>query len=358
MRTSVTGGLEAAILQPFFSAYALVSHKLVRVGMAEAVSLPVPVCSVGGISFGGTAKTPTVQYLGRRMSRWGRRPGVALRGWKGRLDRTGAPPALVSDGRRILLDWETAGDEARLHAERLLADRIPVAVGRDRVEACRLLIDQANVDILLLDDAFQFTRLGRNFDLALVDCIAPFGRPDGRPGPMREPVPALERADAIVLTHSEAVSDGRLDRIKTRLRELVRDLPPVFVSRTHVGQLRDNPSGEGRFPFILDGRRVVAFSGIGNPLSFQATLEGLGCDVAHLFAFPDHHPFKRSDLLRIDRRARHLGAETLITTSKDEVRLVGKYDAFSLPVQVVEIEVKIDNEKRFLEIVCDRMGLS
>lgn len=357
IRTQDTSGLEAALLQPLFSAYAQVSHRLVRGRMSEAVHLPIPVCSVGGITFGGNAKTPTVQYLARQMSRLDRRPGVVLRGWKGRIDRTAAPPALVSDGKQVLLDWETAGDEARLHAERLLGDGIPVAVGRDRIEAGRLLVNELGVDVVVLDDAFQFTKLGRDFDLALIDCLAPFGRRDGRTGPMREPASALERADAVVLTHSEAVPEEYLKRIQARLRDVVESLPPVFVSRTEVKLVSDRSNGVGMFPFVLEGRRVLAFSGIGSPESFRATLEGLGCDVAELIEFPDHHPFRRSDLARIDRRARQLRAETVVTTAKDEVRLVGRYDLFSLPLQVVEIAVSIENEKRFLAILADRTGL-
>jgi len=344
------------LLHPLYTAFAAVGHRRVRSNMADAVRLPVPIVSVGNIAIGGTAKTPTVEYLARALSRQGFAPGVVLRGYKGRLERESAPPQAVSDGKELLLDWEDSGDEARLLAEALLEEGMPVAVGRDRIGASRLLIDRHGVDIVILDDGFQFTKLKRDFDLALIDTLAPFGRADGRYGPLREPVSALGRADAILLTRSEAIEDTRMEEIRSHLEDRVNDLPPVLIARTEVRGITCSDSTTQVVEEDLAGRRVAAFAGIGNPLGFQHTIKSLDVDLMQLVEFRDHHPYVRRDLARVDRIARRGGAEMVLTTSKDAIRLDGRDTAFTLPLAVVDIRITIDEERRFLDLVLDCLG--
>ena len=346
------------LLGPLYGAYAGVNHRRVQAGMADAKALSIPVCSIGNISFGGTAKTPMAQYVAIMLGRRGRRPGIVLRGWKGRIDREGGPPAVVSDGKHVLLEWFECGDEAALLAESLLPYGVPVAVGRDRLEACRLLLNVANVDAIVLDDGFQHTKLARDLDLVLIDCLSPFGRYDGRPGPLREPVSAMSRADAIILTRADAVDEHRVASIMAVLGRRLREVPPIFMARTRVHDVTDDRTGVEQFPFVLEGRRVLGFSGIGNPLGFRSTLDDIGCGIAGLVVFPDHHPFRRRDLENVNRRACAAGAEAIVTTSKDAVRLDGCRDMLTLPLHIVEIRVTIDDEARFERFVIDRLGIS
>jgi 3-deoxy-D-manno-octulosonic-acid transferase len=343
------------ILDPLFGLYSLASHRRVKAGIAGAVSLPVPIISVGNIAFGGTAKTPMVQYLAQMLTRNGQKPGVVIRGWKGQIDRERRPSAIVSDGKNILLDWQQAGDEARLLAESLLAIGVPVAVGRDRIEASKLLIEKLGVDVILLDDGFQHTRIARNLDLVLMDSMCPFGRFGDGTGPLREPVSALSRADAIILTRTEAVGIDRIEEIKESLKQRVGKLPPIFTARTTVHDVREGESGTAAFSFLLQGQRVVALSGIANPLNFRKTLTDLGCDIAEWFAFPDHYVFKERDLVRINERAKDAGAFAAITTSKDAIRLDGMSKLLSVPLHVVEIRLTLEEEGRFEEFVLERL---
>jgi tetraacyldisaccharide 4'-kinase len=341
-------------VQPVLGAFAAAGHYRVlsRMALRDPHGLSVPVISVGNITFGGTAKTPMVEHITRMLKNQGFRPGIAIRGWGGRIDRSSASPEPVSDGKTVFLDWKDCGDEARLLAESLLDIGVPVAVGRDRVGAGQVLIERAGVDAILLDDGFQFTTLKRDFDLVLVDLMSPFGRFDGGIGLLREPISSISRADAVVLTRVESVNRERLDSLKTSLHARVDALPPLYTAEIKVRNVRDENGGIEP-PYVLKNRLVLAFSGIANPLSFKITLKNLGCDICDFRIFPDHHPYSIADLKRISRRAVKRGADEVVTTTKDAVRLSGIRDVIGVPLKVVEIGLKIEDESRLFETMLD-----
>ena len=224
------------------------------------------------------------------------------------------------------------------------------------MKACRLLLEEANVDLILVDDGFQYTGLGRDADIVLVDSLCPFGRVDGGFGPLREPISSLRRSDAVVLTRIEAVPKEKIHNIRTILNDRVRNLPEVYLARTTVHDVTES-GGASAFPFALQGSRVLSLSGIANPLSFKYTLEELGCVIAEAVVFPDHYPFKKSDIEKVDRRARQLGVDMVVTTTKDAIRLDGMRELLSVPLCVVEIRLAIDEEARFMHFLFDRLRL-
>jgi tetraacyldisaccharide 4'-kinase len=344
--------ISISLMEPFLRAYSAISHRVVMSRVPHSISLPVPVCSIGNIAFGGTAKTPMVQYIAGLLAATGARPGIVLRGWRGRIDRENKPPAIVSDGSRIHLGWEDSGDEARLIAVSLLPIHVPVAVGRDRLESCRLLIKEAGVDHILLDDGFQYTSIARDMDIALIDALFPFGRHYLRPGPLREPVKALRRAGAIVLTRTEAVDRERVARIKRLLEKNVAGLPSVFTARTVV-HYADGQNGVQSLPA---GSRVAAFSGIGNPEGFRKILEGMGCDVVIMVAFPDHCAFREEDMKRVDSQARRSGSGAIVTTMKDAVKLEGYRELLSVPLHIVDIRMEVDEKAEFEKLVTESLA--
>jgi tetraacyldisaccharide 4'-kinase len=331
-------------MQPVLVAFTAASHYRVLSHIPSAASLPVPVISVGNITLGGTAKTPMVEHLARSLKNRGFKPGIATRGWKGNIDKSATPPELVSDGKTIFLEWQDCGDEPRLLAESLLDAEIPVAVGRNRAEAGQLLIEETGVDIILLDDGFQFTTLKRDFDLVLIDSMSPFGRFDGGIGILREPISSISRADAVVLTRVESVCPERIELLKALLINQVNPLHPIWTAAISVRHIR-NQDNSKELPHFLNNLRVLAFSGIANPLSFRTTLLSLGCRLSDFIIFPDHHPYSTADLDRINRRVAGIGPDVIVTTTKDAVRLSGRRDAFEVPLKVVEIGIEIENGK-------------
>jgi tetraacyldisaccharide 4'-kinase len=327
--------------RPILTAFAEVGHRRVINNMKKPERLDVPVISVGNITFGGTSKTPMVEYLARLYAGRDQKPGIVTRGYLGNIDRKRLPPELVSDGERILLEWTESGDEARQLAESLMSIGVPVAVGRDRISASKLLIEKFDVDLIILDDGYQFSTLHRDVDLVLIDALAPFGRFDLEDGILREPVGAMSRASAIILTHTDAVDETRIDAITDKLRQQVQPLPTILKARTMISKIRCHGNGAGDTPESLSESRVTAFAGIANPLGFEKTIESTGCSLTKLFEYPDHHSYRRRDINRIGRYAENSKADFILTTAKDAVRLNGHTSVLTVPLRVVEIEIEI-----------------
>ncbi len=270
------------------------------------------VLCVGNLTVGGTGKTPTVIALADALVRRGQKPCILLRGYGGRA----AGGSVVSDGNAVLLDWRQAGDEAVLLARRLPG--VPVVIGADRVRAGAAALARFRPDVLLLDDGFQHRRLHRDVDLVLLDAADPFGGGRLLPrGGLREPVRSLARAHAVLVTRA----DEAPDRERVRAQLAACGVAPAAWSRHRPAELLDLAAGGARPLEALRGRRVFALSGIGRPQSFQRTLQGLGACLVGREVFPDHHAYTCEDAAAVARAAAASGAEWIVTTEKDAVRL-------------------------------------
>jgi len=283
-------------------------------GLLRTRTLPCRVVAVGNLTVGGTGKTPLVELLARAMTAQGRRVVILSRGY-GR--RQAHRVAVVSDGARPLLTARDAGDEPVLLARRLPG--VPVVVGRDRARAGAWAVSRFSPDVLLLDDGFQQMRLGKDIDVVCLDARAPWGHGGLLPrGSLREPPGALSRADLLVLTHSTSCRD--LARVREELRTWAPGAPIAFAAY-EAERVEDVRSGALLPLDALRSRPVLAFAGIAVPESFRTTLAAQGVVPRDFVAFRDHHPYDRADVLKLEARARAVGAEVLLTTEKDAVRL-------------------------------------
>jgi tetraacyldisaccharide 4'-kinase len=284
----------------------------------------VPVISVGNLTFGGTGKTPMVIALVRDLVHRGRRPAVLTRGY-----RRSADHQLVLLGPEPRQAVAEAGDEPIEMARRLPG--VPVVVDADRgrggAEAQRL-----GADVLVLDDGFQHLQLARDLDLVLLDAGDPWGGGRLPPlGRLREPVSAIARADAVVVTKVPVDHDPTVVAITEQVRELQPEMP-VFAARTRITRVRQPERGWVE-PEVLAGAKVFAFAGLGRPQAFADVLETAGAEVVAQRWFPDHHVYTADDLLQLADQAERAGA-ALVTTAKDSVKLDD--DA---PLWVVEVEM-------------------
>jgi tetraacyldisaccharide 4'-kinase len=279
-----------------------------------AESLPGRVVSVGGLTAGGSGKTPAVAALALRAVSEGRKVSVLSRGYGGRRRNS---TLVVSDGNRVLAGAGEAGDEPRMLAGML--PHVPVVVSRKRSRAGRLAHREWGVDLFILDDGFQHRALARDVDLVLLDANDPAGNGHLLPwGPLREPLSALGRADAVVLTRSNPALEGRepADELLSRFPGLLR------VRSRHVPSGAVFPNRGRRYePGYLKGLRVAAFCGIARPEVFLGSLEDLGVEVAAFKRFRDHHAFTASDAGDLVGLFRSSKADALITTEKDWVRV-------------------------------------
>jgi tetraacyldisaccharide 4'-kinase len=174
-------------------------------------------------------------------------------------------------------------------------------------------------DALVLDDGFQHRTLYKDLEIVVVSGSAPWGNGRLFPrGSLREPLSALKRAGLVVVTNpptTAVVSD-----IAQTLR--LRAAAATVLSGTYrPTSLRRGDHGPAEAPEALRGRKVLMLAGLAAPGGFVETAEGLGAEVAGLAEFPDHHWYTIGDLDRVAARLRETGAEAVLTTEKDWVRL-------------------------------------
>jgi tetraacyldisaccharide 4'-kinase len=336
------------VLSRFYGGIAKLRADLFARGILKSERLSCRVVSIGNLAAGGTGKTPMAIHAAGRLRESGLRVAILSRGYRGGAERCGG---IVSDGRSLFLGPADAGDEPVMTAT--LLPGVPVAVGRDRRKMGRMVIDRFAPDVLVLDDGFQHLRLGRDLDLVLLDGRNPFGNGALLPrGALREPVSAVRRGDAVILTRC-----GPDTRVPPELLGM-----PFFRSRHRTYLYRWFRKGEssrlsiGELPepaekSLLKGIDIFAFSGIAGNADFRKSAEALGGKLAGFREFPDHHPFSPSELAGIERTAKKTGAKVLVTTHKDFVRFpAGKTWEIDLVVLGV-MPVFINGEEAFRRLL-------
>jgi tetraacyldisaccharide 4'-kinase len=295
------------------------------------------VISIGNLTLGGTGKTPLTMWVARWYQQQGWRVAVLSRGYQA---RTTAAFQVVSTGDGPLLDWRTAGDEPYLLACSLPG--IAVLSGKDRYLSGRYACDYLSAQVVILDDGFQYYALQRDLDVVLLDAGNPFGSGALLPrGMLREPVHALRRADAVMLSRTEMARSTWLTLCQQLRRwQVCHHLYALTtVAEALTAALSQSETRAPASPAWLQQRRVVAFAGIGHPQAFVATLRQLGSDVAAMLIFPDHYPYTADDWRTIVNIACQRQACCLVTTEKDAVRLAPDWQA-PMPVYTLRIGVR------------------
>jgi len=275
---------------------------LYNLGFFEPRRPDVPVVSVGNITAGGTGKTPLGIFLAHEALRRGLSPALVSRGYKGEW-RQGV--------------W--VNDEGLLLNEVLPG--LAVVQDPDRVAAARRAVQDRGADFIILDDAFQHRRIGRDRDILTADARRPFGNGRLLPaGLLREPPRGIRRADAVVLTRCEETRKTDLEETRSRIARLAPGLPVFLADHVPEGLSRLG-SGEELPLAKLSGLKVFLCSGIARPESFAATAKGLGAVPVGERAFPDHHRYGIKDVQLVTQEARERGADAVLTTAKDAVKL-------------------------------------
>ncbi len=312
-----------------------VRNRLYDLGLLKVRRVDAPVISVGNLSVGGTGKTPFVIHLTDRLKKLvGARKvklGVVSRGYKGSADET----LLVSDGRRRLADFMSAGDEPVLMAES--APGVVVVVDRNRFRGAEHAVKNLRVKLLLLDDGFQHRKLHRDLDIVLLDASDPSGSRLVLPaGYLREPYKSLRRADIIVLSKATGDNDELGERA-LKLRELVKK--PVVVTKMVPRYWRRLNQAELHAPEEIAGKKTTAFAGIARPDSFFNTVTSLGADLVEALPMSDHCNYSKRYLDYISRRYLHSKSEWMVTTAKDAIKLppILRF----LPVYLLETNMEV-----------------
>lgn len=335
--------MKSIVLPPLSLLYGAVTRtrlSLYRRGTFQTTKLDRPVISIGNITTGGTGKTPLVEYVAKTIAKQGKKVCILTRGY-GRKDPH--LQVIVSDGYGVLASPDEAGDEPYLLATKL-AGLSAVISSADRIAAAREAIKDFGTDCFVLDDGFQHLRLARDLNVVTIDATNPWGGgrllPHGR---LRESTEGMRRADCVVLTRCDLLAS--VDALREDVSRLTGG-KPVFESQMRM--VRVTPLKNGGETLVPPGR-VAAFCAIGNPRSFFESLRQAGYELAIERSFPDHHVYSQEEIDSVNRAAKDAGANVLITTAKDAVKL--RTLSFSMPCYVVEIEIAIDNLVEFANML-------
>jgi tetraacyldisaccharide 4'-kinase len=300
----------------------------------RARRLPRPVVSVGNLHWGGSGKTPLVAAVASHLRDRGLAACILSRGYASR----GRGIRVVSAGEGPLLGPLLAGDEPVLLAGELPG--VAVVVGPDRHRAGLHALHRLKPapDLFLLDDGFSHLRLHRDLDLVAFPAADPFGGgrlpPAGR---LREPLAAVSRAHAVVLT---GLRD--FDGSGAALAEALRPYGftgPGFGSVTRPGTPRRIRDGD-----LQPGARVLLVTAIARPEAFAEMARRQELEIAGELRFADHHRYPPASLARVADAWRTSGAEAVLTTSKDRVKLHGRLD-----VPLAELPIRAEPEPAFWE---------
>src|SRR5437763_11122429 len=361
-------GFRAGILRGILYALSFIYERLVQLRLYlypkrvfRERALGWLVISIGNLTVGGTGKTPIVEKFARALQSGGRRVAILSRGYKSVprkrswLDRIKKkdvdPPRVVSDGKSLLLDSLTAGDEPYMLAHNLRD--VIVLVEKDRVKSGRFAIDKRNIDTLLLDDGLQYLHLKHRLDMVLVDRQAPFGNEFLLPrGTLRESPRNLRRASYIFITKNTGEpNDALIQRIRryNRTAEIIECAHnPLYLQNISTGE---------RLPLErLRDEFIGSIYGIAVPDSFEGGLKALGAHVDLAKQYIDHHYYTEAELRSFIGRCIRRDLAMIVTTEKDAVRMPRLPKAeVKVPIDFFCVEIEILSGHESLEHCVGRM---
>lgn len=313
-------------------------------------SLGCLVVSIGNLSCGGTGKTPVVEIFARTLTQKGRKVAILSRGYRSK-DRTPlekivayfrskkqeVPPRVVSNGKHLLLNSLSAGDEPYMLASNLRD--VVVLVDKDRVKSGKYAISDFEVDTLILDDGFQYFDLKPRLNIVLVDATLPFDNHHVLPrGLLREPVKNIRRANYVFLTKSNGSTKFKHLRSFIRKHNKKAEIIECRHKPLYLEDVFDQEEQLGLD--VLKGLSIAALSGIANPHSFEDFLRNFGAQIVHSRQFADHHRFEQQEIIDFMNDAVANGAKAVITTEKDAVR-IPRLNRCEIPLYFMRVEIDI-----------------
>lgn len=327
------------ILLPIFLVYQLIvniRNYLYDKNVLKSAKLPCKIISVGNISVGGTGKTPTVIAIAQFLQKQNKTVAILSRGY----GRKSSGNQLVTAGKTDTLNWEKFGDEPTLMANQL--SDIPVVVDENRIRGAKFLINKFNPEIIILDDGFQHRKLFRDIDIVLVNSnISKFGKGIFGFRNFRETWRSLRRAHLIILTKSDYFSPS----IKLQNKLSAFGLPIFNSTIIPASSLLDNKYNKIIAEYF-SGKAAILFSGIGDPESFNKTIQHLNINVLGSLKFKDHKKYSKLDIEKIRNKFKKTGAEILLTTEKDFLKI----SDVDLPIYALPISMSIE-EKGYQQIL-------
>ncbi len=285
-----------------------------------STQLSVPVISIGNIVIGGTGKTPFTQLLVNALHDRCR-VAILSRGYQSQMERSGKVHLIARQGTPFFSP-DVCGDEPFLLGQTTQAD---VWVGRDRVECGRRAIEEG-AQCLVLDDGMQHRKLARDLELVMIDGRDPFAQERFLPrGLLRDFPSRLRNADLVIANH--VITQEQVQRLNAQLKKYT-DAPLLTL---HVDMVETE---------ALRGKKVGLFCGLGRPERFIDTIQHVGVDLVATLLLNDHKRPTDLQLRDFAKRCREQGAELLLCTYKDWVKLSQNFSC-DLPIVPVKMQLKL-----------------
>lgn len=364
-------GFRASAIRILLSLMSIIYRNLVsfrlwlyKVRIKREHNLGCLVVSIGNLTVGGTGKTPIVEKFAKALTAGGRRVAILSRGYKSvkpsLKDKIKSkmqgnpisqePPRVVSDGKEVFLDSETAGDEPYMLATNL--DGVAIVVDKDRVKAGLHAIKEFDVDTLLLDDGLQYLRLRHRLDIVLIDKYSPFGNEKLLPrGTLREPPKNLKRASYIFITKCDGSSNEELIK---RIRKYNRTAE--IIECAHQPKYLQNIETNERLPLEhLKGKDIGTISGIAVPESFEDGIKNLGAKIELTRRYTDHHRYRKREVQKFIDQCLNRDLDMIVTTEKDYVRFPEIQASEDMPVYFLRVEIGILNNEETFEDCINRI---
>lgn len=283
---------------------------------------------------GGTGKTPFTIMLAKHFISQGKKVCILSLGYKGRV---GYETNVISDGKEILIGPDRAADEPYMMA--VNCPEAVVITGKERVRSYEYAEKHFKPDIYLLDDGFQHKRMKRDIDICLLDHKRPVSTGFMFPfGYLREPASGLGRADVVVFTRAAS------DTVPEKAAKYVADKPVFFCDVKYMGLYGIN----GKADIDLKGKKVCAFAGIASPSKFFKFVKAQGAELLVKKIYSDHHLYNGRETYVVERKARELEADIIVTTEKDYVKLP---EDVQENCYYLKIEIELRNSDKFFELI-------
>ena len=332
-------GLVATLGRTGLSAIEIPYEALVRLrnygydnSILTAKKVSAPVISVGNLTLGGTGKTPLVAWLAHWFAQHNKKPAIISRGYKAKTGQ-------LSD------------EAAEL---KILLPTVPHYANKQRIIAAGEAVTKGS-DVLLLDDGFQHRQISRDLNLITIDATDPFGCNRIFPrGLLREPLWGLKRADALVLTRTDQVSIKTRNEIQEQCFQFVGSHDKPWIETEHRPSNLRLVDGTTQPLKTLQDKRILSLSAIGNPAAFHRTLTTLGHEPVATLTFPDHHTYTTDDIHRISEETESVGAEIIVTTLKDLVKLP-LASVRNRPLCALEIGIQFQTGLQDLEYLLNKI---
>ncbi len=319
---------------PLYSWLMTTRAALYKKDIFKRYTLPVPVISIGNLTMGGSGKTPVIMALAQWLRDCGYRPAVISRGYGG---KAAEKYNIVATDKKVLLSADEAGDEPFMLATTLKG--VPVITGKSRIHPCQYAVNELRADIILLDDGFQHMAINRTIDMVLFNATTLAGDSRVFPGGvLREPVNALGRCHAFMLTGVTESNRTRAEKFAALLKKRFPDKPLFFANFTQ--EKSDSVVGRKTVINSSDLGRAYGFCAIANPVRFQESIEATGVDLVHFKSFRDHKKYCQQSMDTICSEAAAYDASSLITTTKDFVKISSLKR--TLPLYVLNMKIELD----------------